>query len=192
MPINLEQAERYVADQLDGEELVNFELDLLDDNELQNAVTLLRALRHRLESEPQISRTATYYKPLALAASILLTVSLGFNFIPAMNEEPELGFVGSVYYVSDQFRGGASDVEPIGPLEHRVVSLISVRVSSAVHSYSAIIKQNNVQVTPLTSVIADSEQSLNILVPPLESGVYVLEIVAPDYAKEIPFNVAEG
>lgn len=180
---------RYVARQLTEAEEDAFELELFDSEELQDAVNIAVAMRAGMQVAAAQARASNAPEtpaapaaaplqaaneskwpasPIALAASFMLAISVGFHLVP--DDGAGLTSIDDVIYV-ETVRGGEAE----GAQEVRANFAFALAIELGPEprsSYSVEIRQGETAVTQTDALVPSAHGYLHVVVPPLAAGGY--------------------
>ncbi len=185
MVIDHELVDSYVNGLLSSEDKETFELQLLEDDELQDAVIATRMLKEGLKySTHNQSKLPLYW---AVAATLLLAVSTGFIFIPR-DENRQMIALDSVIYV-ERWRNNNDHVSTIPANQ---ASVLSIDIGSRLQGpLAATVKKAGNSIFHISDLSSTPDQYVNLLLPALPGGQYTL--VLKDHSSEqiVQLNVKE-
>ena len=196
MTINYDLIDSYLANQMNGEELAAFELEILDNPALQTAILNQRTLKSGLKNlgtDPiqknniVVAVGAFFRNPVwSCAATFLLAFCLGILWLQQNSRESQVQIDRIVYLES--MRGTAT---PIYTIDSAQTNLLVVDIDpNSKGPYQVDIKQNGKLIERQQFATA-SDYSLNVLVPPLALGEYALAVTDGTTSNEYRFTVSQ-
>ena len=195
MTIDYNLIDDYLANRLNEEQLESFEIDLLDNPDLQEAVLAQRALKEGLsvqssvdakKNSPITSIVDFFVSPVwSCAATVLLAVCVSYLWLGSKTSQTTQ--IDRITYI-ETVRGSTS---PNYSIKANEGNLLVVDVDpNSTGPYQIIIRRDD-EIFNRQSFPNATNYSLNIIAPPLEIGNYTLVISNIENETEYQFEVVE-
>jgi len=193
MIIDYDLIDEYLADRLSEGRLETFEIELLNDSQLQDAVLIQRALKEGLIGQNSeafkkqglvvSTNNLLTSRTWAYAATLFLGLSLGYHWLEGSGS-PELAPIDRIIYL-ETVRGTTKAQYSINGSERNLL-VVDINPLSTGPYQATLYLENKVLSRQVFAKAAN--YSLNIIVPPLAAGTYTLLISDEENISKFDFE----